>query len=811
VPYLPTADREAARTRRSGRKEALPTLSGLILFALAIAGTLHFMQTGQVDIQAERDLIGVSSELHAQDALEWRAISGRSSPEQARNELVQSRARSTGEIKKAGREGLPRPAVDRLLALQQSYGEAVAAQLRGLGADPATSVPKAGLPGVDPDLSQVQTALSEYQADMLARADRANRLSNLGHLLIIGLAGPLIFLVRRWLGRGDRRRKQERLSESRYRTLVDQSADIVMVADRDGIVQYLSPEAERLLGHDLQLATTTNDLLVQVHPEDRSLLTEALAGADPEPVTARFELRVSGHPVPASALAKVGELDDLIWRIFEVAVQDLCGDPAVRGFVLTGHDITDRHALQQELEHRALHDALTGLPNRALLADRLDQALQAGERQGTKAGLLLIDLDRFKEINDTLGHHYGDELLTLVGPRLAGALRGVDTVARLGGDEFAVLLPVVNGVVAAVEVANKLQLALSRPFRVEGVDLDVEASIGIVVAGEHGNDTSTLMQRADIAMYAAKQRSLGISIYRADADSHTPERLALLGDLRRALNHDELFLHYQPKVSLRTGEVCGAEALLRWQHPERGLTSPDDFIPLAENTGLVGPLTTHVLNLALEQARRWIDQNAALQIAVNLSARNLLDEELDETVAELLAWYGVDAALLKLEITESAVMTDPTRAAEVLERLSAQGIAISIDDFGAGYTSIRQLRNLPIAELKVDKSFVSGMEHDPGNSTIVRSVIELGHNLGMTAVAEGIENVETLKCLIAYDCDVAQGYFLSRPLLAVDFDRWRANWAGLPELSGRPQSSGRPVPPPGAGGVPEPRGVIVRP
>jgi EAL domain-containing protein (putative c-di-GMP-specific phosphodiesterase class I) len=294
------------------------------------------------------------------------------------------------------------------------------------------------------------------------------------------------------------------------------------------------------------------------------------------------------------------------------------------------------------------------------------------------------------------------------------------------------------------------------------------------------------MQRADIAMYSAKHRSLGVASYDEGADSHTPERLALLGDLRRALSSDELFLLYQPKVNLRTGEVCGAEALIRWRHPERGIVSPDEFIPLAENTGLIGPLTTYVLDLALAQARRWVDQDAGIQVAVNLSARNLLDEKLDENVAELLAWHGIDPSLLKLEITESAVMTDPTRAAEVLERLAAQGIAISIDDFGAGYTSIRQLRDLPISELKVDRSFVTAMEDDPSNSTIVRSVIELGHNLGMTAVAEGIESLETLKCLTGYACDVAQGYYLSRPLLAEDFDVWRARWAGLPGLPVQP-------------------------
>ncbi len=288
------------------------------------------------------------------------------------------------------------------------------------------------------------------------------------------------------------------------------------------------------------------------------------------------------------------------------------------------------------------------------------------------------------------------------------------------------------------------------------------------------------MQRADIAMYVAKQRSLGVAVYDPDTDGHSPERLALLGDLRRALSNDELFLHYQPKISLSTGEVCGAEALLRWQHPSRGLVPPDAFIPLAENTGLIGPLTTQVLDLALAQARRWADADAPLQIAVNLSARNLLDDRLDTLVAQLLTRHGVAPALLKLEVTESAIMADPVRAKALLERLAALGVGLSIDDFGAGYTSLGQLKNLPVTELKVDRSFVMTMQTDTSNSMIVRSVVELGHNLGLTAVAEGVENTQILNQLAGYTCDVAQGYHLSRPLTADAFDTWRASWPGLP-------------------------------
>jgi diguanylate cyclase len=422
----------------------------------------------------------------------------------------------------------------------------------------------------------------------------------------------------------------------------------------------------------------------------------------------------------------------------------------------------------------SLHDALTGLPNRTLLAERFGQALRANARSGTSTGLLLIDLDRFKEVNDTFGHQHGDELLTQVGPRLAQALRTVDTVARLGGDEFAVLLPDICNVDDATHVAAKLQAALEAPFHVDGVDLDVEASVGVVVSGEHGEIPSVLLQRADIAMYVAKTQDLGVFVYDPATDGHSPSKLALLGDLRRALDRGELVLHYQPKVSISTGDVVGAEALVRWQHPERGLIFPDEFIPLAEHTGLIGPLTQHVLDSALAQARRWVDAGRTLSVSVNLSARNLLDERLPGQVRELLAIHGVAAPLLELEVTESAIMTEPVRAQQLLEQLCALGVRISIDDFGVGYTSLGQLKTLPVSELKIDRSFVMAMIQDRSNAVIVHSVVDLGHNLGLTIVAEGVEDQAALTALAGFGCDVAQGYHISRPMSADAFDAWCA-------------------------------------
>ena len=423
------------------------------------------------------------------------------------------------------------------------------------------------------------------------------------------------------------------------------------------------------------------------------------------------------------------------------------------------------------VEH-SLHDPLTGLPNRGLLAERFDRALRSATQDGTTIALLLIDLDRFKEVNDTFGHKYGDQLLRQIGGRFASVVREDDTVARIGGDEFAVLVPNVT-VAVATGIARSLLLALEPSFEVEGVDLEVDASIGVVVSGEHGEDAETLLQHADVAMYVAKRRSIGVFAYNPDIDGYSPERLALLGDLRRALEVNELVLHYQPKVSIGTGEVVGAEALVRWQHPTHGLLFPDAFIPTAEHTGLIGPLTSYVLDGALAQARVWADAGQPLLVSVNLSGRNLLDEELPDEVAGLLIAHGVSASLLELEVTESAIVLDPVRARRSLDRLAELGVRLSIDDFGAGYTSLGQLKTLPVNELKIDRSFVMTMTTDARDALIVRSVIELGQNLGLSIVAEGVETAEALSTLRGFGCDIAQGYYLARPAPIEVFDAWR--------------------------------------
>ena len=431
---------------------------------------------------------------------------------------------------------------------------------------------------------------------------------------------------------------------------------------------------------------------------------------------------------------------------------------------------TERQAAENQ--QQALHDGLTGLPNRTLLRDRTDQAIHQADRELVPAALLLIDLDRFKEVNDTLGHHYGDQLLVQVGERLRASLRAVDTVARLGGDEFAVLLPRIETAEGAMAVAGKLQAAFDEPFTLEDLDLEVEASIGVALYPEHGSDPDELLQRADIAMYVAKDTHAGFVLFDPKQDQHSPRRLALLGELRRAIDQQQLVLHYQPKVDAHTGQMLGVEALVRWQHPEHGLLAPGDFIPLAERTGLIAPLTNYVLDAALRQCRDWRRADHELAIAVNVSARSLLDLSFPDQVAALLARWEVAARLLVVEITESTIMADPTHALEILGRLNIMGVQVAIDDFGTGYSSMAHLKTLPVHELKVDRSFVSQMTSNTSDAVIVRSTVDLGRNLGQRVVAEGVEDPQTLRELDALGCDAVQGYHISRPVPADDLIHW---------------------------------------
>jgi diguanylate cyclase (GGDEF)-like protein len=426
----------------------------------------------------------------------------------------------------------------------------------------------------------------------------------------------------------------------------------------------------------------------------------------------------------------------------------------------------------RRLRRQALHDALTGLPNRTHLHRAGGRALAAAQRSGTPAALLLIDLDRFKEVNDTLGHDHGDELLVEVTDRLRAALRGADLLARLGGDEFAVLLPEVPHRGAVAEVAQRLHRALEAPFALRGVAVGLEASIGVAVCPDDGHDVTTLLRRADVAMYDAKASGTRIESYALERDPYSPERLALLAELREAIDRDELVLHYQPKVSLADGRLSGVEALVRWEHPQRGVLPPADFLPLAERTGLIGDLTRWVLRAALGRCRAWRDEGLDLPVAVNLAAANIVDATLPDAIAALLAELGLPGDRLECEISEHTVMSDPRRATEVLGRLRALGVRLSLDDFGTGQSSLSYLKRLPLDEVKIDRSFVMGMCRDDGDAAIVRSTIDLARHLGLEVVAEGVESAEVIEALAELRCDVAQGFYLGRPVPGDQLAGW---------------------------------------
>ncbi len=421
-----------------------------------------------------------------------------------------------------------------------------------------------------------------------------------------------------------------------------------------------------------------------------------------------------------------------------------------------------RHS--KRTEFMALHDALTGLPNRALHADRVSAALASAGRLGTDVALVVVDLDRFKEVNDTLGHRNGDEFLRIVAERLIAAVRPGDTVARLGGDEFGIVLP--GATAESVEgILRRLQDALGQEAELAGVAVSAEASMGYAMWPEDADTPEALLRRADLALYAAKTARAAIVRYHPGIDEFDPQRLGLIAELRRAISSGELVLHYQPKVDANSGQVVAFEALVRWMHPVRGLVPPNDFIPIAESTGLIGPLTQWVVDSALAQLAEWSLVRPGLSIAVNISARNLRDD-LPGWILNRLAANRVKASQLVLELTETSFATDPIRATALLEELSAAGVRVSLDDFGQGYTSLGSLGHLPVSELKIDRGFVVAMEHSAEDRAIVASVIELGHQLGLTVVAEGVETEEVFADLRRLGCDTMQGYLFSRPVPA---------------------------------------------
>lgn len=425
----------------------------------------------------------------------------------------------------------------------------------------------------------------------------------------------------------------------------------------------------------------------------------------------------------------------------------------------------------EALEYQSTHDALTGLPNRALLHKDLENQIGESLKDGKSLALIMLDLDRFKEINDTLGHDNGDALLKEIGISLNSVLWKFDSIARMGGDEFALMLPISNASHCDI-VINKIQRVMSQPFVLDGMSLEIGASLGVAVFPNHAKDASNLIRCAEIAMYIAKENGESCVYYDAERDPHSLKRLKLSSDLRLAAEKNQFSLYYQPKMEMASCQIKGVEALIRWNHPEYGFVPPDEFIPLAEQSGAIKPITEWVLSTAIKQCAEWNIQGIPLAVSVNLSARSLHDAELTKQIAMLLKANGLPAFQLELEITETAIMMDPDRALDILGKLSSMGIKLSIDDFGTGYTSLSYLKRLPVDEIKIDKSFVMDMVEDHDNAIIVQSIVSLAHSMGRSVIAEGVESKAIIDELLKLNCDTIQGYFLSRPVAPEDFVKW---------------------------------------
>ncbi|HJW80771.1 MAG TPA: EAL domain-containing protein [Acidiferrobacterales bacterium] len=521
---------------------------------------------------------------------------------------------------------------------------------------------------------------------------------------------------------------------------------------------YVSPSTRKICNLDIEMPIPCLGWTV---PEDR------------ETVRLAWQQALLGEQVEVESRVQVpGEQVRWFRRVFQ-PFRDASGRVVrIDGLM---EDATDAKLTIERLHRLATTDSLTGLHNRALFLDRLDQAIASARRNSNRPHvvLMLMDLNHFKEINDTLGHPAGDAILRLVAERLKAALRDADTLARLGGDEFAILLPdVKDGRKTAERVAQNILACFTKPFPHAGQELYLGAGIGITVFPEHGEEMDTLMSRADVAMYGAKHRDIAHVFYDAASDPHTPERLQLSGELRRAIENREFVLHYQPQIDLRTRRVVGVEALIRWQHPQRGLVEPDEFIPMAERHGLINPITDWVMAEALKQCRQWRLDGYPLRVAVNMAGRSFQQPDLVDKIQELVRVVGTLPECLEIEITENVLMADIGHGAQVLQRLNEAGITITIDDYGTGYSSLAYLKKLPLHTLKIDKSFVLEMASDENDAVIVRSTVDLAHNLGYRVVAEGVENKETCDLLEILGCDSIQGFYSGRPMDVGQINDW---------------------------------------
>jgi diguanylate cyclase (GGDEF)-like protein/PAS domain S-box-containing protein len=546
-------------------------------------------------------------------------------------------------------------------------------------------------------------------------------------------------------------------SEERFRSLVQNTSDIITITESDTTIRYQSPAVQRVLGYrpDEMVGKKLADL---IHPEDA-------------PRVVAYHAAVTNHPGSRNGLVEARwRHRDGSWRYVETIRTNLLSNASVRGVVLNSRDITDRKVLQAQLTHQAFHDPLTHLANRALFRETVEKSLVVGGRRNQRLALLFLDLDNFKNINDSLGHNAGDRLLCVIAERLEKCLRPRDTAARLGGDEFALLIENVTDLSIATHVAERVIDALRTPLTLDSKEVFVTTSVGIALSEVGDNDADALLRDADVAMYMAKSSGKGrYAIFEPGMRSGTLERLQLAADLQRAIEHEEFVVLYQPTVELSTGRIVGVEALVRWDHPERGLLLPEVFIPLAEETGLIQPLGRWVLEHACRQTQRWHADHVgepSLAVAVNLSAPQLQQAGIVDEVMRAVRESRLDPRTLIIEITESVLMDNVEATIARLSELRKLGIRLAIDDFGTGYSSLDHLRRFPIDILKMDRSFVSGIGNGPEDDAFARAIINLGRTLRLEIIAEGIEEHEQLACLREMGCDLGQGFLFAQPLTA---------------------------------------------
>ena len=576
-------------------------------------------------------------------------------------------------------------------------------------------------------------------------------------LVIVGAmaAGLLLLLFAAFSGASRllaRQNRDLRRSEERFQSLVRNSIDVQLIADATGRITYESAAVERVRGYRPEDRIGRN-VLDDVHPDDREWAAQMV----------RDVARLPGAQVAAEVRVRHA---DGSWLVIEAVAKNLLDDPAVGGVVVNYRDITGRKSLEDELKRQAFHDSLTGLANRALFADRLQHAISRAERMPHALAVLFVDLDDFKTVNDSLGHSEGDLLLIAVADRLRAGVRAGDTIARMGGDEFAILIEDPTDGETPVDVGRRLLAQLEPPFVHGGKELFIRASIGIATARSRDHTADEVLRNADVAMYTAKSNGKNrTEVFEPGMHSAALNRLALKGDLERALERGEFRLMYQPIVRLGAGRLSGVEALLRWQHRERGTVGPAEFIPVAEETGLIVPLGRWVLERACTQAAAW---NAIaphpITMSVNVSGRQLQQPAFAAEVAEVLTSTGLAPELLTLELTESVLMQDAEAAIAMLADLKSLGVRLAIDDFGTGYSSLNYLRRFPIDELKIDRSFVASLDDGPAQSAVVLSILRLGETLHLETVAEGIEEPSQLAALRDLGADFGQGYLFARPL-----------------------------------------------